>query len=95
MKGQLSNLAGAKHIKNPIVLTWNGIVQAAMSQTLNVLSANLSREPTSHMLISPTFVPTTMKITVSHIIKDQQQIKLFYKQHFHARLVEKFSSIID
>lgn len=41
--------------------TCNGIEQAEISQTLNGLCANLSRDPTSQRLMSPTFVPTAVK----------------------------------
>jgi hypothetical protein len=38
--------------------TCSGIEEAERSQTLKGLCANLSREPTSQRLMSPTFVPT-------------------------------------
>ena len=41
-----------------IQTTCSGIEEAERSQTLKGLCANLSREPTSQRLMSPTFVPT-------------------------------------
>lgn len=38
--------------------TCSDIEQAEISHTLKALTANLSREPTSQIPISPTFVPT-------------------------------------
>lgn len=62
-----------------------------MSQTLNVLIAIRSREPTSHMLISPTFVPTTMKIAVSHITEQQQNtiLQIAFSHHFLEKVINK------
>lgn len=40
-------------------------IEAARSQTLKGLCANLSRDPTSQRLISPTFVPTTVHSSVA------------------------------
>jgi hypothetical protein len=43
------------------LMTCKGKVHAPISQTLNVLCAILSREPTSHIPMSPTFVPTALQ----------------------------------
>lgn len=40
------------------------------------------------MLISPTFVPTTMKIAVNHIT-EQQQIQIVFSHHFLEKVINK------
>ena len=54
------------------LMTCKGKVHEPISQTLNVLCAILSRDPTSHIPMSPTFVPTAL-----------QQNKLRIQQNMH------------
>lgn len=61
--------------------TCKGIEHFPRSQTLKFLTASLSRLPSSHSIISPVFVPTTMSDHRSiYINKDKRIVQAKYPE---------------